>query len=84
MSKLSWQGNGDNLEQELRSLLMDSTAFAVEFKPGSTPKHRHSWFATVERIYREMGGGGIDATPSPSNPNEYLIRPKDDPAQNPV
>lgn len=73
---------GTEREAELRRYLMDSKTFIITFTSSQNRRQRQHHLRYIERIYQEMGGGGINAYPEPDNHNVFLIKPTDNPENN--
>lgn len=74
-----FHGGGQDMERIVRHILMDSKAFLITFGSDTDESLRMAWFTRVDQIYKEIGGGSINAQQDPDNADRYLIKPVDDP-----
>lgn len=79
---VDYHASGDEVELAIRAILMDSKKFSVKFSASTTIPQRQLWFRRVDEIYQELGGGKITATRSETNPDQYIVEPRDDPENN--
>ena len=76
------RGSGDEIEEALKRVFMDSKSFAITFPGKLTNRQKAAWFRHANRVYQSIGGGWIEWNQNPDDATQYVIRPRDDPDQN--